>query len=259
MLYVFTIAGLAAGICVGVLGFADAVLANAVFALFLGSLGTETLFAIVCGGVITYSANLFLMRRRRDWICWRQRSTLFSLVVFALPAVFLATIYLKPVVSTHLRIVNASLGGLLLAVCGYNLVAKPVTLTEHTARRTTAAIGLLSGILGAVAGLSGVITTLWVKAREEWSQPEARGVYQPFVSVMHLTVLVLLLVGSPMRTPSLNVIAYVVFSAIGLACSMTIVATERMNPKDLEEYLPKLVNVAGVLAALNLLHHALRN
>ncbi len=46
----YIIAGLAAGLCVGAVGFADAVFANAIFAICFGSLGTDTTLAIVAGG-----------------------------------------------------------------------------------------------------------------------------------------------------------------------------------------------------------------
>ena len=253
------IAGCAAGFCVGTLGFADAVLANAVFAIGLGSLGTETLLAIVSGGAITYSVHLFMIRRNRDWICWRKRSTLGGLLIFGLPAVLVATFYLKPLIAVHLDAVNSVLGVLLLLVCGYNLLGKPVMLTERIARRSTVVIGVLSGVLGAIAGLSGLFTTLWVKARQEWSQTEARGVYQPFVGVMHLVVLVLLVIESPMETPGPHVIAYVVFAVMGLVGSMIAVATGMIQPKRLEKYLPQLVNGVGVVAAIHLLYHVVRH
>ena len=259
MSWVYMIAGGAAGFCVGALGFADAVLANAVFAIGLGTLGPETLLAIVSGGAITYSAHLFLIRRNRDWICWRKLSTLGWLLVFGLPTVLLATFYLKPLIAVHLDVVNSVLGVLLLLVCGYNLLGRPVTLTERTASRSTPVIGVLSGILGTVAGLSGLFTTLWVKARREWSQTEARGVYQPFVGVMHLVVLGLLFMESPMETPGTPVIAYIVFSVLGLMGSMMAVATGMIQPQKLEKYLPQLVNGMGVVAATNLLYHVVRN
>ncbi len=163
-MFVYVIAGLAAGLCVGAVGFADAVFANAIFAICFGSLGTDTTLAIVAGGSVAYPVNLLVIRKCDDLICWERRSTFWWITLCGLVAVVPATLCLVPIIGAHLAMVNLVLAILLLSVCGYNLIGKPITISERSASRWTVAIGFLSGILGAIAGLSGVFTTLWVKA-----------------------------------------------------------------------------------------------
>jgi hypothetical protein len=256
MIIVYITAGFAAGLCVGALGFADAVIANAIFAICLGSLGTETTFAIVAGGSMAYTVNLFMIRNRTDWISWQQSSTLLWLSLFGLIAAIPTTLCVVPLIATHLAAVNIALAVLLLLFCGFNLVCAPITLGGVAATRSTPAIGILSGILGAVAGLSGVFTTLWVKSRQAWTQPEARGVYQPFVAVMHIVVLVMLLVNAQVLPRLYEVIGYIAFAAIGLTFSMVAIMTGQLKATSLEKYLPRVINVVGVIAALNLLYKA---
>lgn len=257
MMAVYVIAGLAAGLSVGAVGFADAVFANAIFAICFGALGGDTTLAIVAGGSVIYPINLVAIRKHHNLISWGRRSTFWWLTVCGLFAVVPATIWLVPVLGAHLAIVNVVLAIILLSVCGYNLIGKPITISETAATRSTVAIGLLSGVLGAVAGLSGVFTTLWVKARDTWGQPEARGVYQPFVAVMHVTVLVLLVASSQVPQNPSCIIAYVSVSVIGAICSMIAVTTEMVSAKAIERILPPFVNVIGVIAAVNLFHNSM--
>jgi hypothetical protein len=252
MICVYIIAGFAAGLCVGALGFADAVFANAIFAICLGSLGTETTFLIVAGGAMAYTVNLLVMRKRNDWISWQKFATFFWLTICGLITVIPTTLFIVPLISKHLVAINIVLAVLLLLVCGYNLTLKPITITERAARRSILAIGFISGILGAIAGLSGVFTTIWVKARIAWTQPEARGVYQPFIVVMDYAVLTIFLANFEMQLNIYEITAYVVSVSIGLTCSMVLIMTEKLKPKIIEKHLPRIINLVGVIAALNL-------
>ncbi len=127
-MFVYIIAGLAAGLCVGAVGFADAVFANAIFAICFGSLGADTTFAIVAGGTVAYPVNLIAIRKRDDLICWERRSTFWRLTLCGLVAVVPATLCLVPIIEAHLVIVNLVLAFLLLSVCIYNLIGKTITI-----------------------------------------------------------------------------------------------------------------------------------
>jgi uncharacterized membrane protein YfcA len=56
-------------------------------------------------------------------------------------------------------------------------------------------VGAVGGLLGGLAGLSGVLPTLWVGARG-WTPSVQRGVYQPFILLMHVWALCALWVAS---------------------------------------------------------------
>jgi hypothetical protein len=250
---VYLIAAVAAGICVGAVGFADAVLANAVFALLFGTLGAETTLAIVAGGSVAYPLNLFAIRERQNLICWERQSTFWWLTVCGLVSVIPATFFLVPVLGGHVAAVNRVIGGLLLVVCSHGLFRKQITISERFAAQSTPLVGLLSGVLGAVSGLSGVFTTLWAKANSTWSQPEARGVYQPFVAVMHITVLVVLLASSQVPQDPTRIIVYVAVSGVAMVVTMFALNRRASCVPFIETAIPGVTNGMGIIAAVTLI------
>ena len=59
-------------------------------------------------------------------------------------------------------------------------------------RTADAAVGFVGGLVGGVAGLSGIAPAIWTQLRG-WSKEAARCVYQPFILFAH--VLTMLLIG----------------------------------------------------------------
>ena len=61
-----------------------------------------------------------------------------------------------------------------------------------------AGAGFFGGLIGGVAGLSGIAPAIWTQLRG-WSKEAARGVYQPFILFTHL--LTMLLIGAVALDP----------------------------------------------------------
>ena len=76
------------------------------------------------------------------------------------------------------------IGGFLIAFCSSMLFANRRLTIRWGGRFADACIGLVGGILGGLAGLSGALPTMWASVRG-WSKDERRGVFLAF----NLTVL----------------------------------------------------------------------
>jgi uncharacterized membrane protein YfcA len=58
-------------------------------------------------------------------------------------------------------------------------------------RTADAAIGFAGGVLGGLAGLSGIVPAIWTQLRG-WPKDVARAVYQPFILAAHLATVLLI-------------------------------------------------------------------
>ena len=79
-------------------------------------------------------------------------------------------------------------GWLLVVYAGLGLCFTRLAMGEVGGRAADGAIGLAGGVLGGFAGLSGVLPTLWTGLRG-WPKERQRGVYQPFIWLMHALTL----------------------------------------------------------------------
>lgn len=82
--------------------------------------------------------------------------------------------------------------GVLLVVYSLYMLRKPVMpvlpLGQGAGRVADGAIGLLGGFMGGATSLNGVFPTLWCGLRG-WSKAEQRGVFQPYILIVHATTL----------------------------------------------------------------------
>jgi uncharacterized protein len=85
--------------------------------------------------------------------------------------------------------IKAALGVFLLAYGSYAFLAPRLPRLTFGGRRVDAAIGFAGGVLGGLAGYSGVLPTLWTQLRG-WPKEVARAVYQPFILFAHVLTLV---------------------------------------------------------------------
>ena len=86
---------------------------------------------------------------------------------------------------------KAALGGFLIAYGAYALAAPRLPIITWGGAAADGLVGVLGGVLGGLGGYSGVLPTVWTQLRG-WSKDAARGVYQPFILVAHVTTLALL-------------------------------------------------------------------
>jgi len=85
---------------------------------------------------------------------------------------------------TDTATLKATLGVFLLAFGTYALTAPRLHTVTAGGRPADAGVGFIGGVLGGLGGYSGVLPTIWTQLRG-WPKQKARGVYQPYVIVMH--------------------------------------------------------------------------
>lgn len=74
---------------------------------------------------------------------------------------------------------RAGVGVFLILYAGVMLGLRELPVVAWGGRAADGAVGLLGGIMGGIAGLSGPLPTLWCGLRG-WSKDAQRGVYQPY-------------------------------------------------------------------------------
>ncbi|MHA1154284.1 MAG: sulfite exporter TauE/SafE family protein [Alphaproteobacteria bacterium] len=74
---------------------------------------------------------------------------------------------------------RAGVGVFLIVYAGVMLALRTLPVIAWGGRAADSAVGLLGGIMGGIAGLSGPLPTLWCGLRG-WSKDAQRGVYQPY-------------------------------------------------------------------------------
>lgn len=165
----------------GTAGFAFALVGTAVWLHVLPPAQAVPL-AVLCSLVL----NLALIWRLRDGVALAR---LWPFLAGGLIGVPLGVAALAAVEEVWLRF---SVGAILI---GYSLwrltrVAPPVlALAPGAGRWADGAIGMIGGALGGATSLSGVVPTLWCGLRG-WSSREQRGVFQPFILIIHFITLV---------------------------------------------------------------------
>ena len=81
--------------------------------------------------------------------------------------------------SVEVAAFRAGVGVFLVLFAGVMLTLRALPVVAWGGRAADGAVGLLGGIMGGVAGLSGPLPTLWCGLRG-WSKEDQRGVYQPY-------------------------------------------------------------------------------
>jgi uncharacterized membrane protein YfcA len=94
-------------------------------------------------------------------------------------------------------------GVFLITYCTFALLSPRLKPITAGGRPADGAVGLVGGVLGGFAGLSGVLPTMWAGARG-WQRDAQRGVYQPFIFVMHGMALGWLAVGGVLDASLVN-------------------------------------------------------
>jgi uncharacterized membrane protein YfcA len=79
-------------------------------------------------------------------------------------------------------------GVFLVAYAAYALLRPRMKPVLAGGRLADGGIGMVGGVMGGIAGLSGAIPVLWCDLRG-WGKEVARGVYQPFNIAMHVLAL----------------------------------------------------------------------
>jgi uncharacterized protein len=174
------------GFAVGASGFADALIASAIWLHVYPPHETVPLIFLI--GALVHAASLVWLRVPVE---------LRRLSPFVLGGALGTPIGIWGLQALDPAPLRRAVGMCLVAIAGWQLWGVPrrrpaagavppqAVLCPGERRAADAAVGAVGGILGGVAGISGVVPTLWCALRG-WSAQVQRGVYQPYILVMHL-------------------------------------------------------------------------
>jgi uncharacterized membrane protein YfcA len=166
-----------AAFAVGLAGFADALIASAVWLYVLAP--AEAVPLIVATGIVIHLISLVHLRRHVAF------DLLWPFLIGGTIGVPFGAWLLRHAEPEPFRLF---VGLLLVSYSVFALVAPRLTLPRAGGRGADGTIGLIGGVLGGFAGLSGVVPTVWSGLRG-WSKDRQRGVYQGFILVMHAMAL----------------------------------------------------------------------
>ena len=181
MLLVFLLAaGLSGGFVNGLAGFGTALFSLG-WLLQVMPPQQAVAIALVCS-LVTGVPGVWQVRHSID----RRRLALFILPAFA--GIPIGTVLLGLV---DTRLLSLLVGGMLLLYGGYFAFRRTLPAIEGNWTLVEAGIGFVGGVLGAMAGLSGALPSMWLALRP-WPKAVQRGIMQPFSMVILLVATVLL-------------------------------------------------------------------
>jgi uncharacterized membrane protein YfcA len=166
---VFLVAGaLAGGIVSGLTGFGTAITALGIWVYAIPPVDASSL-SIICS-VVSQAQNLHLIWRHIDW------KRVLYFVIPGLLGVPLGT-FLLPHIDP--RLFKLGLGCFLVIYSAYVLTGIRQIETARGGKTADGAVGFVSGVLGGLTGLSGVLPVVWTDIRG-WSKEQKRSVVQFF-------------------------------------------------------------------------------
>lgn len=188
------------------------------------------LFMSVVSGV----QGMILVRRDIRW----GRLALF--VLPALAGIPLGLQVLHLVDATFLKVLIAAF---LLVYGGFFLFRRELPAMTRATPLADGCIGFLGGVLGAVAGLSGALPTMWLALRD-WTKGQSRAVLQPFNVVVLGVAAALLAVDGAYDRAALTRIA-IVLPATLVATRLGIIVFRRLSDSQFRRLLIVLMFVSG--------------
>jgi uncharacterized membrane protein YfcA len=162
----FLAATFVAATVTGVTGFAFAIIAASVWLHVLTPL--ETAMLTVSYGLVVQSYGAWKVRHAVNW------SRVWPFVLGGAPGAAIGALVLRWANPAHMRI---GIAAFLVLYSIYGL-ARPALKPVRVAWPADAVVGLLSGMLGAMAGFPGILVVIWCGMRG-WNRDEQRAVFQP--------------------------------------------------------------------------------
>ena len=175
------VGGFLGGIASGAAGFAYGVVATSIWLHAISPIHAALL--VVTGGMINQGGLVWTIRRTIDF------PRLWPFLVGGAVGVPLGVLL---VLETNPRGIQIALAVFMILYGVYALFAPRLPHVSWGGRSADAAAGFFGGLVGGVAGLSGIAPAIWTQLRG-WSKEAARSVYQPFILFAH--VLTMLLIG----------------------------------------------------------------
>ena len=239
MLIYLVLAGLAGGFINGLAGFGTALFA-------LGFLLQILLPIQAVGLVLVLSVFSGLQG------LWIVRQQIFKhpkrLLRFILPAVIGIPIGVSSLSFIDAELLKMLIGLFMLFYGGFFALRANLPTLCGSAPMPDRLVGLIGGILGGAAGLSGAIITVWLSMRP-YSKNETRAVLQPFnVSVLGLSIIMLALNGA--YSPASLVHLAVIMPAGLVAAQTGIWLFKRLETPQFRRLLIIMMFVSGLILIL---------
>jgi uncharacterized membrane protein YfcA len=180
VLILVALGGFLGGMATGAAGFAYGVVASAIWLQVISPV--HAAFLVVSAGLINQAALNWPLRRSID------TGRLMPFLIGGLIGVPIGVLLVVEAAPSRIR---TTLAAFMLAYGVYTFVAPRIPVITGGGRTADGAVGFLGGVLGGLAGLSGVLPAIWTQLRG-WPKDTARAVYQPFILAAHLLTLVLI-------------------------------------------------------------------
>jgi uncharacterized membrane protein YfcA len=148
---------------------------------------------------------------------------------------------------TDQDIVKGGLGAFLVAYGAYALFVRKLPEIALGGRSADAAVGLLGGVLGGLAGYTGALPTIWTQLRG-WPKNIARATYQPYIIIVSSSALVSMAVIALDRTSILLFAAALPAMLAGGLVGWSLYG--RLNDRRFRQTLAVLLLVSGLTLVL---------
>lgn len=239
MLIYLVLAGLAGGFINGLAGFGTALFALGFLLQILPPVQAVGLVLVL--SVISGLQGLWLVRQE----IFKHPKRLLR---FILPAVIGIPIGVSSLSFINAELLKMLIGLFMLFYGGFFALRANLPTLSGSAPMTDRLVGLIGGILGGAAGLSGAIITVWLSMRP-YSKNETRAVLQPFnVSVLGLSIIMLALNGA--YTPASLVHLAVIMPAGLVAAQTGIWLFKRLETPQFRRLLIIMMFVSGLILIL---------
>jgi len=172
--------GFLGGMASGAAGFAYGAVATSIWLHVISPV--HAAFLVVSAGLINQAALNWSLRHSID------TRRLWPFVIGGAIGVPLGVLF---VVKTNPGAVKHAVAIFMMAYGLYALLAPRLPHVTWGGRAADGVVGFAGGVLGGIAGLSGILPAIWTQLRG-WHKETARGVYQPFILLAHLASVILL-------------------------------------------------------------------
>lgn len=225
--------GFLGGIASGAAGFAYGVVATSIWLHAISPVQAALL--VVSGGLVIQIGLVWTMRRTLEF------GRLWPFLVGGAVGIPLGVLL---VVETNPRGIQIGLAIFMVSYGVYALIGPRLPQVTWGGRPADAAVGFLGGLLGGVAGLSGIFPAVWTQLRG-WSKEASRGVYQPFIVLAHM--LTILLIGAVALDRESAVLFLVAIPAILLGSWTGWQIYGRLNERRFQQMLSLLLIASGLM------------
>ncbi|HZS81630.1 MAG TPA: sulfite exporter TauE/SafE family protein [Stellaceae bacterium] len=228
----FVLGAFFAALAAGLAGFAFGLIASG---LWLHVLTPHEAVPLIAGCGL--AIHVFSIWRFRNALRWR---ALWPFLLGGIIGIPLGTLALRHADPAAFRI---GVGLFLVTYAGFMLLRPPMPAVAAGGRLVDGCVGAAGGVLGGLAGLSGVLPTIWCDLRG-WPKDAQRGVYQSYILVIQSLVMVSLALsgGIGVREMKLFLAA---LPAIALGAMLGFRLYDRVDPMQFRRILLVLLLISG--------------